>query len=514
MKRSLKKFVSCLLLLSLSVSLVFAGGKKEGAVGSESETKKAEHLVMYLLGDPARDQDLVVEKLNELTLRDLNATVEINFIPWADLESKYQLLLSSGEDFDLIYASNWVDYSEYAKNGAFLPLENLLPEYATQTWSEIPKSGWDQTVVNDHIFLVPKNYNEFGGFGLLYRKDLARKGGLDKVDNVNSMMRYFEIVKKELPGTIPLNLGTEQDLGSLLMLTILMENAEYGWIHNLALDGIWVPIEGEGVPFLRYDTEMYRSYLDFVRKGTESGYWSRNALSNNVRSRDAFLNGVSASSLVNPVNAAEDYERLMAKNPGWELDYWDFEYAAYGFKPRLSLISDGMAVNRNAANPELALKLLEKLHNDEEYYNLTWYGIRGKHWDLDADGYLVFPDGVSADSTGYPWGETCPWGWTEQKFNKKSSGGWKQMEVMMSTWGENAKINPYENFSFNKEPVNAEMAALKQIEDEYARPLEAGIVDDVEKGVQELLKQQKLGGIEKVLQEVTRQWNLYLESNK
>lgn len=510
-----KKVFLLLIVLFLTAGMIFAGGSKEKEGESSGETEEVSHLVMYLLGDPAQDQDMIVEKLNELTMRDLNATVEINFIPWADLESKYQLLLSSGEDFDLIYSSNWVDFSEYAKNGAFLPLEDLLPKYAPQTWSEIPEMGWDQASADGHIFLVPKNFQEYGGFGFLYRRDLAKANGLDRVDSVDSMMRYLEIAKKELPGTIPLNLGTEQDLGSLLMLSRTMTGTkEYGWIHNLALDSIWVSVDKPEHPFLRTETKMYRSYLDFVRKGTQNGYWSRNALSNNVRSRDAFLNGVSASSLVNPTNAAEDYERLMAKNPDWELDYWDFEYSAYGFKPRLALISDGMAVNRNAAHPELALQLLEKLHNDEEYYNLTWYGIEGTHWKLDANGNLTFPEGVTSDTTGYPWGEACPWGWTEQKFDKKSAGGWKLMEDMQAEWRESARINPYEDFDFNKEPVNAEMAALKQIEDEYARPLEAGVMPDVEASYQELLKQLKLGGIEKVLAEVDRQWQIYLENKK
>lgn len=501
------------MVLLLTASIVFAGGGKEESDGAGGASAgEPTHLVMYLLGDPARDQEMVVDRLNELTMRDLNATVEINFIPWADLESKYQLLLASGEDFDLIYSSNWMMFTEYAKKGAFLPIEDLLPENAPQTWSEVPEIGWEQASVDGHIFLVPKNYEEFGGHGFLYRRDLAQANGLDRVDSLESMVEYFEIVKRVLPDVLPLNLGTEEDLGSMLQLTRLMPSADVGWAHNLALDSIWANIDDPETPIYWYRTPMYKEYIEFMNAGTENGYWSRNALSNNVRSRDAFLNGVSASSIVNPMNAAEDYERLTAKNPDWELDYWDIEYTAFGFKPQLPMISDGMAINRNAAHPELALQLLEKLHNDEEYYNLTWYGVEGVHWELDESGLLTFPEGVTADSTGFPWGETCPWGWTEQKFTKKSAGGWDLMEDMTAEWRANARLNPYEDFAFYRDPVNAEMAALQQLEDEYARPLEAGVVDDVAGGLEELLRQTELAGIDRVIEEVTSQWQIYLDS--
>lgn len=499
-------------VLLLSAGLVFAGGKQEAEGTAAEEQADPTHLVMYILGDPARDQDMVVEELNKMTLRDLNATVDVNFIPWADMESKYRLLLSSGEDFDLIYSSNWVDFTEYARNGAFLPIEDLLPENAPQTWENIPEVGWEQATVNGHIFLVPKNYQEFGGHGLLYRRDLAQQGGLDRVNSIETMFEYFEIVKDLVPDVLPLNLGTEGDLGNIAMVNRSLPGAEHGWLHNVALDSVWVPVDDPEEPIYLYETQMYRDFLDLMKEGTDNGYWSRNALSNNVRSRDAFLNGVSSSSVVNPMNANEDYERLMAKNPDWELDYWDFESSAFGFKPQLPLISDGMAVNRNAAHPEIALQLLEKLHSDEDYYNLTWYGVEGVHWELDENGMLTFPEGVSSDTTGYPWGEACPWGWTETKFHKKSAGGWDLMADMMAQWGETSRLNPYEDFVLNKEPINAEMAALFQIEDEYARPLEAGVVEDVEAGYQELLRQAKLGGIEKVMAEVTRQWEIYLES--
>jgi putative aldouronate transport system substrate-binding protein len=510
MQKVSKRILVLVLLSLVLVPMVFARGGAEPQTGGAAEP---EHLVMYLLGDPARDQDMIMEQLNEMTVRDLNATLEINFIPWSDYESKYQLLLASGEDFDLIYASNWIYFTEYARDGAFLPIEDLLPEYAPETWTDIPEIGWQQSSVNGHIFLVPKNYEEFGGQGLLYRLDLAQDNGLDRVDSIDTMVQYFEIVKKAMPDVLPLNLGTEGDIGNFALVNRNLPSADYGWMHNLALDSIWISMDNPEEPIFLYETQLYRDYLDLMRQGTEAGYWSRNALSNNVRSRDAFLNGVSASSVVNPTNAGEDYERLIAKNPDWELDYWDFE-SGYGFKPQNSLTSDGMAVNRNAAHPELAIQLLNKLHSDEDYYNLTWYGIEGVHWELNDDGYLTFPDGVSADTTGYPWGETCPWGWTEQKFHKKSAGGWSVMEELEAQWRETARLNPYDDFAFNVEPVNAEMAALSQLEDEYARPLEAGVVEDVEAGYEELLRQMELGGIQKVIAEVTRQWTAYLESKE
>lgn len=43
-------------------------------------------LTMYLLGDPQPDAELVYEEVNKKRKKDLNTTLKVKYIPWADLE--------------------------------------------------------------------------------------------------------------------------------------------------------------------------------------------------------------------------------------------------------------------------------------------------------------------------------------------------------------------------------------------------------------------------------------------
>ena len=64
-------------------------------------------------------------------------------------------------------------------------------------------------------------------------------------------------------------------------------------------------------------------------------------------------------------------------------------------------------------------------------------------------------------------------------------------------------------FALNQDPIAAELAALKNVCDEYKVPLEKGVVDP-EEGLAELKKQLETAGVEKVMEEINRQIAEYL----
>ncbi|KRE92072.1 hypothetical protein ASG89_34010 [Paenibacillus sp. Soil766] len=47
------------------------------------------------------------------------------------------------------------------------------------------------------------------------------------------------------------------------------------------------------------------------------------------------------------------------------------------------------AINRNSKNPERAMMLLELLNTDKDLFNLLNFGIKDKHYKIDADGFMV-----------------------------------------------------------------------------------------------------------------------------
>ncbi|MGA2641043.1 MAG: hypothetical protein ABSG21_09070 [Spirochaetia bacterium] len=94
------RIVMVALLLLLPLTVTFAQG---GGTAPASEAK----IIGYLLGDAPTGMPDVLQALNAKLKKDLNATMEINYIGWGDFQAKYPLVLAAGEDIDWIYTANW-----------------------------------------------------------------------------------------------------------------------------------------------------------------------------------------------------------------------------------------------------------------------------------------------------------------------------------------------------------------------------------------------------------------------
>ena len=130
MKKSTKKLVSVLLASAMAAGMLAGCGSGNGN-GSTGDSKSSsavsgtsgdnlnadtsEHvdLTMYLIGDRTPDFDEVYAKINEILEEKLNCSLNVEFLSWGEHDTKYSLLFSSQEDFDLIFtASSWCHYEQ------------------------------------------------------------------------------------------------------------------------------------------------------------------------------------------------------------------------------------------------------------------------------------------------------------------------------------------------------------------------------------------------------------------
>ena len=98
----LSKKILCF-ILSAAMMSVSAGCTKDASTENGQITK----LKMILTGDKPAQYDEIYGKLNEMLREDIGAEVEIEYYNYSDLNQKYSLLFSSGENFDIVFAANW-----------------------------------------------------------------------------------------------------------------------------------------------------------------------------------------------------------------------------------------------------------------------------------------------------------------------------------------------------------------------------------------------------------------------
>ncbi|MBR2996725.1 MAG: hypothetical protein IKF45_08435, partial [Lachnospiraceae bacterium] len=93
----------------------------EAAAPGELDTSEEVALTMYIISDRPAGQNVVDENLNRILKEKLNCTLDIRWIGWGEFTNKYPLLFTSGEEFDMAYASStWLNAFTMARKGAFM----------------------------------------------------------------------------------------------------------------------------------------------------------------------------------------------------------------------------------------------------------------------------------------------------------------------------------------------------------------------------------------------------------
>ena len=141
-------------------------------------------------------------------------------------------------------------------------------------------------------------------------------------------------------------------------------------------------------------TEMFKEAVTWMKKWYDEGIVSKNELSET--DTKMFENGKTFAK----VGLMETAQQGVTFNVdgaeyGWADLYPDGKYR------KDSPLNNAFAINKNAANPERLLMLLELLKTDEEAYDMFMYGVEGETYVKDETGALQYPEGQDAATSTY-----------------------------------------------------------------------------------------------------------------
>lgn len=476
------------------------------AESEKPDISKEVTLKMYLLGDGAPDVPAVYEEVNKKLKSDINATVNVNFFGWSDWQKKYQLLLASGEEYDLIISAWWSSYADNARKGAFWELtQERLGKYAPETVKNSSEAVLKSGRVDGKLYILPMNYNEFSAYGYVVRGDIMKKYNVPDIKSIDDFGVYLDAIAKNEKGMIPYDTGNSYDNWGLSWLALRAANEWYS-PDNLMLcmkmrdDSHKVFVEGGTAEAL----EFYKKMKEWKNKG----YWSRNALVNKVTSKDSLLNGKSGACITNLLEANSIYQQAKESHPEWDIRFYpgNTDRATYAN----SYISNGMSVNAKSANPERALMLLDLFKNNEEYFDLTTYGIKGRHYDVTADGQLT----ALKDSANFGADVACPWGWRDDRFYKTFANGLPNFADILKSNKERMVIIPAVNFTADQTAVKDKVALFNNIGQQYELPLRLGFSEDTGNDHAVFMDKLKAAGLDDYVADYQKQLDtFYAEYN-
>lgn len=243
------------------------------------------------------------------------------------------------------------------------------------------------------------------------------------------------------------------------------------------------------------ETPMFKEAVTWMNKWYNEGIVSKNELSET--DTKMFENGKTFAKVGLHENAMQG---VVFNIPNAELGYAEiYPDGKYRYD---SPLNNAFAVNKNAANPERLLMLLELLNTDEDAYDLFMYGIEGETYVKGEDGSIQYPEGQdAANSTFLGW--FC-WPFVRGQFDKPSGMITPKALEMENEWLEKDSlvVSPLTGFNPDTSSIKTELAQRDQLYDEQGKLLLAGIVEnnDVDAAINKYIENQKAAGLDKILE--------------
>jgi putative aldouronate transport system substrate-binding protein len=516
------KLLSLILAVVMVLSL-FAGcssgkpaedNKTPDASGSsnnetiKNDDKAADEIVdlnFYISAPPSNDQERIMEKANAIIEKEIGAHLNLIFIDPGMYAEKINLMISSGEEFDLCFMANWGDmnFFENAAKGAFVDMTGLLAQYAPQTYSRIPEALWDGVKVDGKIY-GSVNYQQWGVAsrkGVAVRMDIAEEAGFDwkelKGKSALDMMEALTPFLEKAVAAHPEMIGWETSSTYSFFL-----NDPLYWdmepVGDMTQPG-WVRFTEADTVINQFETPEFAAYCDIMREWYQKGL---------VRKDGATLQDPSPDRQAN---------RILA---GWNYDWPDYidnpptgvaELTIQGYKdanytiPGMSMTLPGeapagrvsttrtvvpaaaaptacVAISATSKHPEKAMEMIELLNTNDELFNLIQWGEEGVDFQYNENGDFTRIDGMySLNYNEWQIGQSYNPDFTRSEFGRNQTGDdqKKALEIVYKADLE-ADPSPVTGFTFDATPVKTELANCSAVISEFIPVLSNGAGDPAE----------------------------------
>lgn len=459
----LKQWGSLLLTCVLSVSLV-AGCSSKGSEGKSDPSGEAGSKLNET-GFPIVNDKITVKgfagkffanadwnniKLWQEYEKMTNVHVEWDTVKTDTLAEKRNLLLAGGDYPELFYASAFprADLLKYGKQGAFIPLNDLIDKYAPNfkaLMEKYPIIEKGITMPDGNIYGLPTLYDpEFKSvfYGTPWVKsEWLTKLGLSEPQTLDEFYNMLKAFKENDP-----NGNGQKDeyawggTGTAGIVNYLRGSfgLNYNGTSNVNVDTD--PASGK-VRFIPSDPR-YKELLQYVSKLYKDGLLEQDIMS--VKSTEIDAKGVEG--LLGVIDSVDPIAIYNQKGyvglPVLKGPHGDQMYSALGSP----LGNIGMFVlTDKATNPEVMVRWMDYFYSDEGI-RMFFMGWKDDTYEEDADGNVDYvdaiknnPDGLSLDQAV---GQSLIWpggyypGFVKQKYFKGAEG--------LPTSVENAqKAEPY-----------------------------------------------------------------------
>ena len=396
--------------------------------------------------DNMSSQQMVEDEVNKIFEKEVGARLKLVLIDEASYAEKMNVVINSGEEFDIMFSAPWntsTSYDTNAPKGNFMDLTELVDKYGQDIKAKADPRAWDYVTYDGKVQIIPSQMKLYTEIGWVFKKDLVEKYNFDykSVQTLEEKEKFFYLLDDE---------------------------------RNL---------------------EDYKTRHEWYEKG----YFPKDALTLNAA--EAKKTGKYAV-MRDTGSVTEDGSKSSA-NYGFpcvdQLINSNAAVSANEFRT-------GQAISRTSKHPEEAMKILDLVWKDPYISNTLAYGIEDVDYVYESGKGTDSPTVIPKEGGDRTW--TLWHNYVGPLFDQWNSS-WNSTEALqkMQEGNKNITVSKMADVQFDTQPITTELAALSEIWQASEKVLQYGAMTDFDAYVKELDEKCKAAGIDTVIDELNKQYN-------
>ncbi len=501
----MKKGIPLLTVLLGMVFLtpIFANGDMEQNANGDGIQEV--NVVFVQLSASLPDLSIVEAAINERTESEINAHINLVGLPISNYSQQIRLMLASREKMDLFLTGTlpFFDFPGQLANKQLLPLNEPLNAYG-QELQDTVGDFLNVSKAGGNIYAVPTFRDEAKAPGYGIRADLVEKYNIDlsQIRSIEDIEPILALIRENEPDLIPFNPCQEMSTG--LDVSIHIPGGD-PLSSDHYFTGVLMDADNGNTKLVNYyETPQAKNLFEMTRRWYQAGYIGK-----------SFLTGTESGTQL--VQAGRLASLIQDVKPGVESQLSNQCGMPMRVVPLAEPISyTGVvgafmwAVPNYTDVPEAAVRFLNMMYSDEDIINKLIWGIEGRHYVITDDGTIDYPEGIDANTSGYPMFSSFLWGNSLKShiFKGDSITLWDDTQEFNDTAVKSVGLG----FIFDPTPVKTEYAACTNVWQQYEKVLGIGAADPDEL-LEEFISNLKDAGVDAIITEKQRQFDAWLKLN-
>lgn len=455
-------------LLAGAMIISMCGCGASGGSGNEEDYDQVTFAYATMNNVPTEEGlSAVQDAVNEITREKIGVEVTLKPITLSDYSQSVSRSLQGGEKIDLFQSI--YDFSNCVSTGMGLDITDLIDEYGSETKDLVGEDWLKACTVEGKLYAVPAYKPNASRGYFVCRQDILDASGLDLtgVKSSEDLTGIFEKVQTENPDMTMLAPMEQGRLGE----TLSWNGVDYLSDSDTGAYGVLIGDDME-VKNL-YESDMFIESCQLAKEWYDAGYIMKDAATTASTVSELMSSGNYFGWFTANAATAEDLAGQMSSMCGYPMTAVPLN-EPYLYTSAINMVT--MMIASNTDVPEAAMKFLNLLYTDADVINLIIFGIEGRDYELDENGFAVYPEGE--DGTTVPYTNQMDNGIMGNAFIMHPLAGTSEssMEEGLEA-NQTAAVSPAMGFIFDNSSVATQYTAVSNVKNQYLPGLLCGSVD-------------------------------------